>query len=186
VANLRPEKDHATLIHAMKQVCLFVPTATLLLAGNEPDQTHASRLRNLIHQHALDNHVFLLGSRPDVSALLRACDIGVLSSASEGMPLALLEYGIAGLPAVATAVGQMPEVLDEGRAGLLVCPRQPTPLAEALLKLLRSAELRSNLGAALSRRVQERYSAQSVLRQIIRIYETLPWRPTGAPLPAPI
>jgi glycosyltransferase involved in cell wall biosynthesis len=173
VANLRPEKDHPTLIEAMKRVSQVVPTATLLLAGDEADQAQASRLREQIRREALGNHVFLLGSRPDVRAILGVCDIGVLSSASEGMPLALLEYGSAGLPTVATAVGQVPEVLDDGRAGLLVCPRQPNALAEALLRLLRSPELRSSLGAALQRRVQERYSEQAVLDQIIGIYETL-------------
>jgi glycosyltransferase involved in cell wall biosynthesis len=173
VANLRPEKDHATLIEAMKRVSQVVPTATLLLAGDEADGAHASRLREQIRRQALGNHVFILGSRPDVRAILGVCDIGVLSSASEGMPLALLEYGSAGLPAVATAVGQVPEVLDDGRAGLLVCPRQPGALAEALLKLLRSPELRSSLGATFQRRVQERYSQHAVLDQVIRIYETL-------------
>jgi glycosyltransferase involved in cell wall biosynthesis len=183
VANLRPEKDHATLIEAMKQVSQIIPTATLLLAGNEAEQAHARRLREQIRRQALGNHVFFLGSRLDVRAILGVCDIGVLSSASEGMPLALLEYGSAGLPAVATAVGQVPEVLDDGRAGLLVGPRQPGTLAEALLELLRSPALRSSLGAAFQRRVRERYSQEPVLRQIIGIYETLPRQPTNAPLP---
>jgi glycosyltransferase involved in cell wall biosynthesis len=173
VANLRPEKDHATLIEAMKRVSHVVPAATLLLAGDALDQAHASGLREQIRRQALGNHVFLLGSRPDIRAILGLCDIGVLSSVSEGMPLALLEYGSAGLPAVATAVGQVPEVLDGGHAGLLVSPGQPDALAEALLKLLRSPELRSSLGATFQRRVQERYSQQSVLHQIIRIYETV-------------
>jgi glycosyltransferase involved in cell wall biosynthesis len=173
VANLRPEKDHATLIEAMKRVSQVVPSATLLLAGDAANQAHVSRLREQIRRQALANHVFFLGSRQDIRAILGVCAIGVLSSVSEGMPLALLEYGSAGLPAVATAVGQVPEVLDDGHAGLLVSPRQPAALAEALLKLLRSPELRSSLAAALQRRVQERYGEQTVLDQIMRIYETL-------------
>ena len=75
-----------------------------------------ARVQERIQQHGLESHVFLLGSRSDVPSILSGCDIGVLSSASEGMPLALLEYGVAGLPTVATRVGQVPEILDEGRA----------------------------------------------------------------------
>jgi glycosyltransferase involved in cell wall biosynthesis len=157
----------------MKRVSQVVPSATLLLAGDAANQAHVSRLREQIRRQALANHVFFLGSRQDIRAILGVCAIGVLSSVSEGMPLALLEYGSAGLPAVATAVGQVPEVLDDGHAGLLVSPRQPAALAEALLKLLRSPELRSSLAAALQRRVQERYGEQTVLDQIMRIYETL-------------
>jgi glycosyltransferase involved in cell wall biosynthesis len=179
VANLRPEKDHATLIEAMKRVSQAAPAATLLLAGEGSNQAQASRLQQQIRRHDLASHVFLLGSRPDIRAILGLCDIGVLSSVSEGMPLALLEYGSAGLPAVATAVGQVPEVLDDGRAGLLIPPRQPAALAEALLKLLRSPELRSSLGTAFQRRVQQRYGEQAVLGQIIEIYKTLTWRRNG-------
>jgi glycosyltransferase involved in cell wall biosynthesis len=171
VANLRPEKDHATLIEAMRRVSQVVPAATLLLAGDGAQQPYAARLREQVRRQALDRHVFFLGSRQDVRAILGACDVGVLSSASEGMPLALLEYGSAGLATVATTVGQMPELLDEGRAGLLVGPGQPAALAEALLKLLRSPELRSSLGAAFERRVRERYSAEAVLGQVLRIYQ---------------
>jgi len=173
VAYLRPEQDPATLIEAMKRVSQAVPSATLLLAGDGANSTYGSLLREQIRRQALADHVFVLGGRPDIRAILGLCDIGVLSSVSEGMPLALLEYGSAGLPAVATAVGQVPEVLDDGRVGLLVPPRQPAALAEALLKLLRSPELRSNLGAAFQRRVQELYSEEAVLRQITSIYQTL-------------
>lgn len=173
VANLRPEKDHATLIEAMKQVSEAAPEASLLLVGDETNQPLALKLREQIQQQGLDERVFLLGSRPDVWAVLRACNIGVLASASEGMPLALLEYGCAGLAVAATAVGQVPDILDHGRAGLLVPPRQPAALAQAMLQLLQSPQLRSTLAAALQCRVRQHYSQQAVLRQVTGIYETL-------------
>jgi glycosyltransferase involved in cell wall biosynthesis len=172
VANLRPEKDHLTLLDAMKQVVESEPAASLLLVGSETDQGYSAKVKERVLQAGLKGHVFLLGSRNDVASILRACDIGVLPSASEGLPLALLEYGMAGLAAVATHVGQVPEVLDQGRAGFLVAPGQPGELAATLLKLLQSPELRQNLGGELKRRVRERYSEAAVLRQILRIYET--------------
>jgi glycosyltransferase involved in cell wall biosynthesis len=114
-----------------------------------------------------------LGVRRDVYAILKACDIGVLSSACEGLPLALIEYGMAALPAVATNVGQCGEVLDEGRAGILVASASPEPLAEALLSLLKSPERRLALGKQLHRRVKERYSADAVMKQVCQIYEKI-------------
>ena len=77
-----------------------------------------------------------MGPRNDVPAILRACRIGVLSSASEGLPLALLEYGKHGLAAVSTAVGQCPEVLDNGYAGVLVPASSPDQFSDAIVGLL--------------------------------------------------
>ena len=173
VANLRPEKDHLTLVDAMKQVTEADPSASLLLVGNDANQAHATKVKERIHQYALQQNVFLLGSRSDVGDILSACDIGVLSSTSEGMPLALLEYGIAALPTVATRVGQVPEVLDQGRAGVLIAPGQPAELAAALLRLLRSEDLRANLGGELNRRVRKKYSEAAVMREILQIYKTV-------------
>jgi glycosyltransferase involved in cell wall biosynthesis len=80
---------------------------------------------------------------------------------------------MAGLPAVATQVGDCPEVLDHGQAGLLVAPRRPDELAAALLRLLRSAELRASLGEALRCRVQEHYTAEAVMRQVCSVYDSV-------------
>lgn len=173
VANLRPEKDHLTLIEAMKQVVAAQPTASLLLVGSEATRHQVARVRERIGQLGLDHHVFFLGSRPDVGSILQGANIGVLSSSSEGMPLALLEYGLAGLPVVATSIGQVPDVLDQGRAGILVAPGRPAALAAALVRLLESPPLREQYGAALQRRVRQHYSPEAVLRRIQGIYETV-------------
>jgi glycosyltransferase involved in cell wall biosynthesis len=171
VANLRPEKDHLTLLAAMRRVVAETPTAHLLLVGGSSSHEHAEAVRRSIDELGLGRHVTMLGERHDVPAVLRACDIGVLSSASEGFPLALLEYGMAGLPAVATRVGQCAEALDDGRVGLLVPPRSPDALAEALLSLLRAPERRAQLGAAFRDRVRQWYSEESVLAQVCAVYE---------------
>ena len=115
VANWREQKDHLTLLHAFEFVLQRMPTAHLLLVGAENDGPYGDQIRREIARQALNGSVSVLGSRRDVPAILAECDVGVLSSVSEGLPLALLEYGLAGLPGVATAVGQCPEVLDYGR-----------------------------------------------------------------------
>ncbi|MFN7926772.1 MAG: glycosyltransferase [Blastocatellia bacterium] len=171
VANLRPQKDHLTLIRAMKIVVQTVPDAQLLLVGGAGDMAHLLRIQARAQNLHLTNHISWLGERHDVEAIQRACQIGVLSSASEGLPLALIEYGMAGLAVVATNVGQCAEVLDDGRAGRLVPPGQPEALAAALIALLQQPAQARVLGEALQQRVRAHYSADVVMRQISHIYE---------------
>lgn len=173
VANLREQKDHPTLLAAMARVVREEPAAHLLLVGAEVEPGVAARVMEMRRTLGLENCVSLLGRRDDVPALLSGCGVGVLSSSAEGFPLALLEYGTAGLPAVATRVGQCAELLDEGDAGILVPPGDPGRLAEALLSLLRSPELRGALGARLRERVRSRYSAAAAMEKLERVYHAL-------------
>lgn len=171
VANLRPQKDHLTLVQAMQIVHRLVPDAHLILVGGGNDQEYIARIQANIRSLNLAETITWLGERHDATAIQRACDIGVLSSASEGLPLALIEYGMAGLPVVATNVGQCGEVLDEGNAGLLVPPAQPKKLAEALLTLLRNPTQADALGERLQARVKASYSADGAIRKICQIYD---------------
>ena len=173
VANFRPQKDHLTLLRALSIVIRQEPAAHLLLVGAESDQNYLNLVQQEIARHQLNEHVSVLGQRLDISAILRACDIGVLSSASEGLPLALLEYGMAGLPAVATRVGQCAEVLDDGRVGILVPSAAPDKLAEMLLSLIRSPERRASFGELFHRRVREVYSPGPVIQKICRVYDAV-------------
>ena len=105
--------------------------------------------------------------------ILESCDIGVLNSTSEGFPMTLLEYGVAGLPTVATHVGQCPEVLDFGRAGILVPPGSPAQLAEAMVELLQSPDRREYFGKQLHHHVHEKFSQQHILEKFCLCYESI-------------
>jgi glycosyltransferase involved in cell wall biosynthesis len=171
VANLRPQKDQCTLIDAFARVVPAAPGAHLLLIGGGPDARYRTAVHEHIARHRLEAHVSWLGERADVPAILAQCDIAVLSSATEGFPLSLVEYGHAGLPVVATRVGQCGDVLDNGSAGLLVDPRNAAQLGAALLSLWHSRAQRRVLGKRLQRRVHERYSFEPALRQLCGLYE---------------
>ncbi len=173
VANLRPQKDYFTLLTAMQLVVEIVPDAHLVIVGARSDAEYQDAVLARIPALNLSSNVTFLGTRSDVADLLRLCDIAVLSSVSEGLPLSLLEYGVLGLPTVATAVGQCPEVLDNGRAGILVPPKSPEHLAGALIELLQSAERRSVLGRALHQRVQSSYSTASIIEHFCQVYTTV-------------
>lgn len=172
VANFRAQKDHLTLIRASARLSRD-EDAHLLLVGGEVEPGCADRARAEIAALGLESRVSLLGRRTDVPALLRGCDVGVLSSASEGFPLTLLEYGEAGLAAVATRVGRCAELLDEGAAGLLVPPGDAEALAGALLTLLREPQRRAALAERLRERVRTRYSAAAVIERVERVYHTV-------------
>ncbi len=179
VANLRPEKDHLNLISAMRLVAREIPQAHLILVGGARDGAYRRRVENAIAGAPLT--VSWLGPRNDVSAILKTCDVGVLSSASEGLPLALLDYGMAGLPVVATRVGQCADVLENGRFGTLVAPFDSAALAGAIVGLLKSPAQREALSQSFSQRVREAYSAGAVMARICEIYETV-LAPERAPL----
>lgn len=176
VANLRPQKAHLDLLEALAIVVRSDPAAHLLLVGREAEPAYAQNVRRAIGELELANHVTLLGERTDVAGILRQCDVGVLSSIGEGFPLALVEYGLAGLAAVTTAVGQCAEVLDDGRAGLLVPAAQPEALAVALSRLLGSPTTRAELGDRLRQRVIARYGRDSVIERIAAVYDSITQR----------
>lgn len=182
VANLRPQKDHRTLIEAMGRVVPQQPDAHLILVGGAPDGAYRAELASEIAAGRLEGSVTFLGPRDDVAAILKECDVGVLASASEGFPLVLLEYGKAALAAVATRVGQCPEVVDHGRCGVLVPPRSAGELAAALVALLRDPSGRVALGQRLRERVEGLYSPEAVIQQVCHIYDTV--RPREPELPS--
>jgi glycosyltransferase involved in cell wall biosynthesis len=171
VANFRPQKDHPNLLRAMVQVHQRVPRAHLFLIGDSADPAYVATIRAQITELQLDDAVTYMGPRNDVPAILRECSIGVLSSASEGLPIALLEYGRHGMAAVSTAVGQCPEVLDDGRAGVLVPSGSPDDLSRALVELLEDGGSRAALGKRFQERVDDCYGPRRILGQICGVYE---------------
>jgi len=173
VANFRPQKDHMNLLAAMRVVLRRIPDAHLILLGHGTESACFQQIQSEIGKNGLTGHVSVLGPRRDVNAVLHGCDLGVLSSSSEGLPLALLEYGMASLPVVATQVGQCEEVLSGGRCGLLVRPRDAGQLATAITTLLASARKQRELGRRLNARVMRAYSSEKVIRQVTEVYETV-------------
>jgi glycosyltransferase involved in cell wall biosynthesis len=171
VANLRREKDQLALLEAFRIVIELVPRASLLLVGSPVDLEYTAKIRSSIERLGLGRRAFLMGERHDVRELLPLCDIGVLSSVSEGMPLALLEYGAAGLPTIATDVGECSEVLGHGSAGLIVPARDINSLSDALIRLLTNDRQKKTLGASLQSRIRRYYSLEGFVQNICDVYE---------------
>ena len=173
VANLRPQKDHVTLLKALAIIVAAEPRTHLLLAGENGDIEYRHEVEQCISRLGLARHVSYMGSQSNIFDLLHRCDIGVLSSRSEGLPLALLEYGACGIAAVVTNVGQCADVVDQGRVGRLVPTRNAHALANALLALIRSPQERLELGEKFRARVEQAYSTEAAIRKVIAVYRDL-------------
>jgi glycosyltransferase involved in cell wall biosynthesis len=152
----------------MSIVAKEAPGVRLMLVGDGPERHGIERL---IDRLDLRGNVLLTGYRSDVPNLLRCSDIVVLCSETESAPLTLLEGMSCGLPVIATSVGGIPEIVDDGVNGFLVPPKHPEAIAEKILELNANGELRTRLGEAARRTVLERYTADKVVRQYEETYE---------------
>ena len=173
VSNLKNPKDHATLLKAWKLVIAQYPPSQLLLVGGSSEEEYAQNVFALLNDSVLHESAVWLGERSDISALLANCQIGVLSSHSEGFPVTLLEYGRAKLGVVSTDTGQCAEILEHGKCGILVPPENPAALADALTKLLADPCLRKEFGSHLFNYVSNLYSQDAVLNRLFCIYSDL-------------
>lgn len=159
VAALRLEKDHLTLLRAARQVVDVIPEAKFLIVGDGPMR---GEIEARIVELGLGGHVVMAGARTDVPELLRCMDVVTLSSYSvECFPMALLEAMAAGRPAVCTAVGGVPELVEDGVTGYLVDARDPDGLAERLIAVLADHDAASAMGKAARARVETEFSLRA-------------------------
>lgn len=157
LAELHPIKGIDTLVEAVADLARRddVPKFGVIVLGEGEAR---GALQAAIDARGLAEFFCLAGFVEDAPRFLSAFDIFAMPSRSEAMPMALLEAGNAGLAAVATRVGGIPEAIESLETGLLVSPDRPRELAEALRRLVVDAALRSRLGEALKARVRERFS----------------------------
>lgn len=170
VCQLRPEKAVEVLVEAAAILRRSEPDARVLVAGDGSERVF---LQSRIDALGLADTVVLLGTRRDVPDVLAAADVAVCCSDFEGTPLSVMEYMGAGKPVVATRVGGLPEVVEDGLQGLLVQPRDPAALAEALARLLGDSSLRQRLGEAARTRQRTRFDLDATVRQIEDLYDQL-------------
>jgi glycosyltransferase involved in cell wall biosynthesis len=174
VAALVPHKGQRHLIEAAALVVRQVPDARFVIAG---EGELRSALERQIKEHHLEKHVLLAGFRPDVLSLHKAFDIFVMSSVTEGLGTSLLDAMACEKPVVATAAGGIPEVVADGETGFIVPPRDHQAMADALVRLLKDPALQGRLGTAGRARVQDRFTADRMLRDTLRVYQRVALHP---------
>jgi glycosyltransferase involved in cell wall biosynthesis len=168
VGRLEPEKGHPTLLDAWPLVLAQVPEAYLLVVGE------GSRLEALQEQAralGISSKVVFTGRRDDVPAVTAALDVAVLPSYREAQGLTILEAMALSRPVVASNVGGIPEMVEDGVTGLLVPPHQPEPLAEAIVRLLRDHPLADTLARAGHDLVHRKFCVEAMVHAIEDLYE---------------
>lgn len=170
VAVLREPKGIQFMIRALPAILEQCPDVHYLIVG---DGEHGAALTDLVTALAIKNHVTFAGHRTDIPDLLACCDIFVLPTLKDALPTVLIEALAAERPIIASNVGGVPEIIENGVNGLLVSSGDPSKLAEACLKLLKDNELSRQIVLAGSKTVQQRFNIGSQIEQLSKMYEEL-------------
>ena len=167
---LKPVKNHALLIRALADLTAAGHDCEVRIAG---EGSRKEDLERLIAQLDLAGRASLVGHCGDMPAFLADLDVFVLPSDSEGHPNVLLEAMASGLPCVATSVGGVPDVLDDGQAGVLVTPGDVSEMVEAIEDLIDQPERRRELGSAGRDRACRLYSMDRMTDAYAQMYTRL-------------
>jgi glycosyltransferase involved in cell wall biosynthesis/protein-tyrosine-phosphatase len=167
---LSPVKGHAALLRAARLIQERQPDAIFLIVGGGP---LAEELRRQAARLGIDGACVFPGAREDVHDLIAAMDLFVLPSLSEGIPMAVLEAMALGTPVVASAVGGVPEVIQDRVNGLLVPPGDERRLADACVELARDPASAQMLVARARRTVEERFSHEQSGRALLAAYRSV-------------
>jgi glycosyltransferase involved in cell wall biosynthesis len=173
LANLREQKDHFTLIKAFKEVLKKHPDWSLHLVGKDFLNDYSKKLKRALESNNLANNVFLYGSRPDIENILSQCEMGLLSSKSEGLPLAILEYGLSKLPVICTNVGECESVIESESYGILVNTEDEKELHHAINNLIENKNERLKMAFKLNQKVREEFSQDVIMKIVINIYKKI-------------
>jgi glycosyltransferase involved in cell wall biosynthesis len=172
---LSPEKGFDQLVEAAVPVLRAVPTAGFVLFGEGPLR---SRLAEQISARGLEGRFVLAGFRTDLGRFLPHLDLAVLSSYTEGLPVFILEACAAGVPVIASAVGGVPEVVEDGVNGYLVPPGRPDLLAQGIVAALSDEDRRRAMGENGRKRVRENFTLGAQSAQYLQLFESLALRQT--------
>jgi len=171
VGGFRVMKGHETVVAAAARLAAAGLPFHLVFIGQGP---FAERVRGLVQAAGLADRVSLVGFVDELPVMMAELDVALYAALeSDGMSRVLWEYLASAVPVVATRVGVVPEVLEDGATALLVPAGEPVPLAAAIERLLRDAPLRQRLGAAGADLVRERFSGARLADRLTALYLSL-------------
>ncbi len=177
VAALVPHKGQRHLIDAAHLVVQQLPDVRFVILGEGELREH---LEKQVRDLRLEKHVLLPGFRTDVLGCMKAFDVFVMSSVTEGLGTSLLDAMACSRPIVATRAGGIPELVEDGVNGLLAPPRDAPALAQAMVRALSDAALRARLGAAGFARVRERFTLERMVAETAAVYARVAGRRPAA------
>ncbi len=170
VAVLRQPKGIQYMLEALPMIVTAVPQAIYLIVG---DGEHGKALKALAQQIGVQEQVRFLGMRDDIPHLLASCDLFVLPTLLDALPTVLIEAMAASKATVATDVGGVPEIVVNGRTGLLIPPADPDKLAEACIQLLQDVKRREAMGDMGRAIAEQKFDIHKQVRALSDLYQEL-------------
>jgi glycosyltransferase involved in cell wall biosynthesis len=167
VARLHRQKGVVNLLRAAPRILGAFPEVRIAVVGEGPQ---GKSLRREVRRRGLESRFLFLGERKDAASMLALFDLFVLPSLWEGLPFVLVEASALGKPIIATAVDGVPEIIDNGKTGLLVPPGDPGALAEAAIRLLKDKEEARRLGDTARALVPPRFPLRRMVEQTQSLY----------------
>lgn len=172
LANLRPQKNLFLLIEIAQKLKQSHSDWSFHLVGKDFDDDYSKQIKENIKKYELEHNVFLYGSKEDVLNILKQADIAILTSISEGLPVALLEYGLCKKAVVATEVGDIPFIIEHNRNGMLVPNLNADAFYNLLVEFIENEKLREILGNRLFETVCENFSEKVVIKKYLNWLQT--------------
>lgn len=176
MARLSQHKGIQYLIKAFKEISLEFPDVILVIAGDGRYRRHLEALTNKLGCRGRVRFAGWVDYEKQAQSIYALCDIFVLPSPVEGTPLVLLEAMASGKPVIATDTGGVSGIIDDGRNGFIIEPKDILGLKERILLLLNSGDLRRRIGEAARAKMVERFSWDKIADDMLKIYSDLAGR----------
>jgi len=170
VSVFRRLKGHQYMLEAVPEILRAVPEAKVLLAGEGPQEKN---IRSKVEELGIGKAVFLPGFREDIPKVLNTMDVFVFPSLQEALGTAILEALAMKRAVVASRVGGIPEIIEDGKTGFLVDPEKPAAIAERVIPLLKNPDLRRQVGDRGRRFVEIHYDNRLMIRRLEALYREL-------------
>jgi len=174
IGRLTPLKGHVDFIRAISRVVRVFPKVRILIVGDAPFEKakYRQELELLVKRLGLHQTVEFVGTTRDVPELLSELDLLVFASRTpEAFGRVIIEAGACGVPVVATRVGGVVDILEDGKEGILVPPADPLALSEAIVRVLKDPTLASSLSKNFREKVERQYSLKEMIEKTLSVYE---------------
>lgn len=173
LANLRIQKNHFLLLEVAEKLKETHPEWSFHLVGKDFEDEYSQKVRRFIEEKKLSNEVYVYGSKNDTVNIINQADITILTSDSEGLPVALLEYGLLRKPTVSTDVGEIPLILKDEYNGLVVPRGNADLFYKALVRVIENEVFRNEISENLFKTILENNSEEAVLNKYINWVKSL-------------
>lgn len=173
LANFRFQKNHFLLIDVAKMLLESNPDWSFHLVGKDFNDDYSAKVKHSIKENNLENNVFIYGSKTDTQNIIEQADIAILTSQSEGLPVALLEYGLNKKPVVSTKVGEIPMIIKNEINGCIVDNYDGVAFYNSLVKLINDPVFRVQVGNQLHQTIMENNSEKAVIKNYLNWLKTL-------------